>query len=321
MTVLVTGGAGFVGSHFARLAVESGRRVVVLDDFSGGTRPRLPDAVKIVEGDIADRALVTQLLRDHGITAVAHFAGKIQVGESVQKPALYFERNVIRSLALLDVIREHTPITFLFSSTAAVYGTPERTPIDEDSRLAPISPYGATKLAIEQALEAYGIAYGIRWAALRYFNAAGAHPDGTLRENHEPETHLIPLVIDAALGRRPPLTVFGDDYATADGTCIRDYVHVNDLARAHLAAIDALDAGRPVGIVNLASGRGFSVREVLDEAGRVLGTPVPHTMGPRRAGDPAILLASCSRAADVLGWRTERSDLTSILADAAGSRR
>jgi UDP-glucose-4-epimerase GalE len=318
---LVTGGVGFVGSHFARLAVEAGRRVVVLDDFSGGGRPRLPDAVRVIEGDIADRALVTGLLRDHRVTAVAHFAGKIQVGESVEKPALYYERNVVRSLALLDVIREHAPLTVLFSSTAAVYGTPEKTPIDEASRLAPISPYGATKLAIEQALEAYGVAYGIRWAALRYFNAAGAHPDGTLRENHEPETHLVPLVIDAALGRRGPLTVFGEDYPTADGTCIRDYVHVLDLARAHLAAIDALDAGRPVGIVNLASGRGFSVREVLDEAARVLGKAVPYSIGPRRVGDPAVLLASCARAAAVLGWRTERSDLTSILADAAASRR
>jgi UDP-glucose-4-epimerase GalE len=321
VTVLVTGGAGFVGSHFARLAAESGRRVVVLDDFSGGTRPRLPDAVTVVEGDIANKTLVASLLQDHKVTAVAHFAGKIQVGESVKEPALYFERNVVRSLALLDVIREHAPITFLFSSTAAVYGTPERIPIDEASRLAPINPYGATKLAIEHALEGFGIAYGIRWAALRYFHAAGAHPDGTLRENHEPETHLIPLVIDAALGRRPALTVFGEDYPTADGTCIRDYVHVQDLARAHLAAIERLDAGQPVGFVNLASGRGFSVREVLDEAGRVLGKSVPYALGPRREGDPAVLLASCSRAAEVLGWRTERSDLSSILADAAASRR
>jgi UDP-glucose-4-epimerase GalE len=321
-SILVTGGAGFVGSHFARMACEAGSHVVVLDDLSAGPPyPQLPPAIVFVRGDIADRALVARVIADHRITAVAHFAGKIQVGESVDKPALYFDRNLARSLALLETVREHGPRTFLFSSTAAVYGMPDRVPIVEDLPLQPINPYGSSKLAIEYVLSAYGHAYGLRWAALRYFNAAGAHPDGTLRESHDPETHLIPLVIDAALGRRPPLVVFGDDYATDDGTCVRDYIHVCDLARAHLAALDALDAGRAVGATNLGSGRGFSVREVLDQAARVLGTPIPHSLGPRRAGDPAVLLASHARAAELLGWRPERSELATVIDDAVRARR
>ena len=319
-SILVTGGAGFVGSHFARAAHEAGSRVVVLDDLSAGTNPALPDGIAFVSGDIADRDLVTRVIREHRITSYAHFAGKICVGESVEKPALYFERNVTRSLAFLDVVLEHAPRTFLFSSTAAVYGMPDTVPISEGARLSPINPYGSTKLAIESALAAYGDAYGLKWAALRYFNAAGAHPDGSYREDHDPETHLIPLVIDAALGRRPPLTVFGEDYATRDGTCVRDYIHVCDLAAAHLAAIDALDAGVAVGPTNLGSGHGFTVREVLDEAARVLGKPIPHTMGPRRPGDPAVLLASNERAAEVLGWRPTRSELGTVIDDAVRSR-
>ena len=317
--ILVTGGAGFVGSHFARAAVESGSRVVVLDDLSGGPMPALA-GIDFVRGDIADRAMVRATLATHRVTAVAHFAGKIQVAESVTQPALYFEHNVVRTLALLDVVREHVG-TFLFSSSAAVYGVPHQMPIAETAPLAPINPYGASKLAIEHALEAYGIAYGLHWAALRYFNAAGAHPDGTLHEAHDPETHLIPLVIDAALRRRPPLTVHGNDYSTPDGTCIRDYVHVCDLARAHLAALDALDAGTAVAATNLASGRGFSVFEGIAEAERVLGKPVPVTIGARRVGDPDRLLATGERAAEVLGWRPEYSDLTTLIEDAARARK
>jgi UDP-glucose-4-epimerase GalE len=320
-SILVTGGAGFVGSHFARAALASGSHVVVLDDLSGGPMPALPPDIVFVRGDIADRAVVRATLRTHRITAVAHFAGRIQVGESVEQPALYFDHNVVRSLALLDVVREDGPATFVLSSTAAVYGMPEVVPIRETAARAPINPYGMSKLAIEHALEAYGTAYGLRWASLRYFNAAGAHPDGTLREAHDPETHLIPLVIDAALGRRPPLTLFGDDYPTPDGTCVRDYVHVMDIARAHLDALDVLDAGRGVGATNLASGRGYTVRQVIDVAARVLGRPVPHAIGPRRAGDPAQLLASAERAFEVLGWRAERSDLETLIDDAARSRR
>jgi UDP-glucose-4-epimerase GalE len=317
-SILVTGGAGFVGSHFARAAIDAGSKVVVLDDLSAGTRPEL--RCELVRGDIADRALVSRLLREHQITAVAHFAGKIQVGESVQQPRLYFDGNLGKTLALLDAVLDHGS-TFLFSSTAAVYGMPDAVPIPETAPLLPINPYGASKRAVEDALAAYGRAYGLRWAALRYFNAAGAHPDGTLREGHEPETHLIPLVIDAALGHRPPLTVFGRDYATRDGTCVRDYVHVCDLADAHLAALDALHRGVAVGATNLGSANGFTVLEVLREAERVLGVPIPHSFGPRRDGDPAVLLASNSRAQQLLGWTPKRSDLTTVIGDAARSRR
>jgi len=317
-SILVTGGAGFVGSHFARAACDAGSRVTVLDDLSAGTMP-FRDEVTFVRGDIADRALVAKILREHGITAIAHFAGKIQVGESVKKPQLYFDGNLTKSLALLDAVLEAL-VPFLFSSTAAVYGMPDEIPILETARKEPINPYGASKLAIEHALDAYGTAHGLRWGALRYFNAAGAHPDGTLREGHDPETHLIPLVIDAALGRRPPLSIFGDDYPTPDGTCIRDYIHVLDLASAHLAALDALDAGVAVRAVNLGSGSGFSVREVIDEAARVIGTPVPFTMGPRREGDPAVLLASNGRAREVLGWTPQRSELATVIGDAVRSR-
>jgi UDP-glucose-4-epimerase GalE len=318
--ILVTGGAGFVGSHFVRAAHEAGSRVVVLDDLSAGPVPALPDGIDVVRGDIGDRALVARLVREHRVTAVAHFAGKICVGESVADPASYFDVNVVRTFALLDVVRIEGPGVFVFSSSAAVYGAPERSPIDERARCEPVNPYGATKLAVEHILAGFGQAHGLRWAALRYFNAAGAHPDGSLREAHDPETHLIPLVIDAARGRRPPLTVYGDDYATPDGTCVRDYVHVVDLARAHLAALDALDRGVAVGATNLGSARGHSVREVIDAATRVLGRPVPHAVGPRRPGDPAVLLAQCSRAAELLGWTPERSELETIIDDAARSR-
>jgi UDP-glucose-4-epimerase GalE len=319
-TILVTGGCGYVGSHFARAAQASGSKVVVLDDLSAGTMPKLSAEIEMVRGDIADRALAPRLLREHRITAVAHFAGKIAVGESVQKPRLYFDGNLVKSLALLDSVLDSEVRTFLFSSTAAVYGMPDVVPIPETAPTRPINPYGASKLAIEHALEAFGVAHGLRWAALRYFNAAGAHADGSLREAHEPETHLLPLVIDAALGRRPPLTVFGTDYPTPDGTCIRDYVHVDDLATAHLAALDALDQNVAVAATNLGSASGFSVREVLDTAARVLGKPVPHTFGTRRPGDPAVLLASNARAQELLRFRPVHSDLATIIQDAARAR-
>jgi UDP-glucose-4-epimerase GalE len=321
MTLLITGGAGFVGSHFARLAHDSGRRVVILDDLSGanGAAPR--SAIELVVGDIGDAALVTRLCRDRGVTAVAHFAGKIQVGESVTDPALYFDVNVVRTLALLGAIRAAGVASCLFSSTAAVYGDPISVPIGELAARAPVNPYGATKLAIEFALEAWCAAYGLRWCALRYFNAAGAHPDGTLAERHAPETHLIPLVLDAGLGLRPALTLYGDDYDTVDGTCVRDYVHVSDLATAHLAALVRLERGQSLGAINLGSGTGASVRQVLAAAHRVLGREVPHAIGARRAGDPPALVADPTRAGLVLGWRAERSELTTMVEDALRSRR
>ncbi len=320
-TILVTGGVGFVGSHFARMALEAGREVVVLDDRSGGISATLPASIPIVVGDIGDKALVRQLCRDHRVSAVAHFAGKIQVGESVVAPELYFDVNLVRTLALLAAIRDAGVRVCLFSSTAAVYGNPARVPISEMSPLQPVNPYGATKLAIEHALEAWCQAYGLHWCALRYFNAAGAHPDGSMRENHEPETHLIPLVLDAGSNLRPPLTIYGDDYETPDGTCIRDYIHVQDLASAHLLALSRLERGETLRAINLGTGRGYSVREILDTAREVLGKDVPHSIGPRRAGDPPRLVADASLAASALGWAPGRSTLSTIVEDALRSRR
>jgi len=318
--ILVTGGAGFVGSHFVRVAHEVGSHLVLLDDLSSGPHPQLPSDVVFVRGDIGDRALVSKLIREHRITAITHFAGKTEVGESVRNPERYFDHNLIRTHALLDVVRSDGPGVFVFSSSAAVYGNPVNVPIVETAAIAPINPYGMSKLGVEHALASYAVSSGLRWAALRYFNAAGAHPDGTLREAHEPETHLIPLAIDAALGRRSPLAIFGDDYLTPDGTCIRDYVHVCDVADAHLAAIDALDRGETVAAVNLGSGVGFSVREVIDAIPRVLGRAVPHSIVSRRPGDPATLVASNAHARAVLGWHPRRDHLAVILEDAARSR-
>jgi UDP-glucose-4-epimerase GalE len=312
-TLLITGGAGFVGSHVARLAHERGRRVVVLDDLSGGEPARLPAGIELVVGDIGDALLVRRLISAAGVSAVAHFAGKIQVGESVRDPATYFEVNLVRTLTMLGALRDEGVRGCLFSSTAAVYGDPTSVPIPETACLAPVNPYGASKLGIEHALAAWEGAYGLAWAALRYFNAAGAHRDGTMREAHQPETHLIPLVLDAGLGRRPPLTVFGRDYDTPDGTCIRDYIHVEDLATAHLAALTEVEAGRTVGAVNLGTGRGYSVAEVLASAATVLGRPVPHEVGPRRPGDPPRLVADPARAAERLGWQPRLDDLDFIV--------
>jgi len=319
-TILVTGGAGFVGSHFARAAAEAGRAVVVLDDLSGGPPAVLPPGVPLVVGDIGDGPALRRLCATHHVGAVAHFAGKIQVGESVAHPDVYFDVNLVRSLTLLEAIRDEGITACLFSSSAAVYGTPAAVPIPELARREPVSPYGATKLAFEFALEAWGTAFGLRWAALRYFNAAGAHPDGTLRESHQPETHLIPLAIDAALGVRPPLTIFGDDYDTPDGTCVRDYIHVTDLASAHLLALARLEQGQTLGAVNLGTGHGYSVREVIEATAQAVGRPVPHVIGPRRAGDPPRLVADPARATALLAWHPARSDLATIVEDAARSR-
>ena len=328
-TVLVTGAAGFVGSHFSRVAADAGLRVVALDDLSTTPRwPRLPAAIECVVGDVGDRALVAQIVADRDVGAIVHFAGRIRVDESVREPALYFEQNLSRTIALLDAATSATrQLSFILSSSAAVYGQPERSPIVELAPTRPISPYGASKLAAEIALEAYGRARGVssgqgtgvRWAALRYFNASGAHPDGTLREMHDPETHLVPLAIDAALGARPPIIVHGDDYATRDGTCERDYVHVLDLAEAHLAALSALGRGVVVGAVNLGSEKGFTVREVLAEVSAAVGRPVPHTVGPRREGDPPGLVAAVGLAGEKFGWHPRR-DLAEVVADALRSR-
>jgi UDP-glucose 4-epimerase len=297
-----------------------GHSVVVADDLSAGHRDSVPSDVPFARVDVADGVAMRELLRTHGIEAVLHFASRIEVGESVRDPRLYYGGSLGGAISLLESVLDVGVGIFIQSSSAAVFGKPAHVPIDEGHPTAPISPYGETKLAIERILAAYARAYGLRYAALRYFNAAGADPDGGLSERHSPETHLIPNVLDAALGRQPHVTVFGTDYATPDGTCVRDYVHVVDLCEAHVMALEALERGGEGGEFNLGSGRGHSVREVLEAVRRVLGRDVPVVYGARREGDPAELLASSDRAARVFGWRARRSALEEIVRDAARSR-
>ncbi len=311
MRVLVTGGAGYIGSHMTQLLLERGHDVVVIDDLSGGHRDAVLPGATFVQASVADAAAVAGAAA--GVDAVVHFAGRIQVGESVTAPRKYFHDNLVASLELLDAVIDAGVRHFVFSSTAAVYGDPENTPIPESHPLRPVNPYGETKLAFERALASYGRAYGAAWAALRYFNAAGAH--GGLRERHDPETHLIPLAIAAAKGSGPPLRVFGTDWPTPDGTCVRDYVHVRDLALAHLTVIEELRAGHEVGAVNLGTQHGSSVREVIAAVEAATGKKVPVVDGPRRAGDPAVLVASAERARSLLGWSAKAS-LQEIVASA-----
>lgn len=319
-TILVTGGAGFIGSHFVRLASDAGREVIVLDDLSGGPPAPLPKSVPLIVGDIGERHFVTHLMRERHVGAVAHFAGKIHSVESVHDPATYFDINLVRTLQLLLALRDAEVTACLFSSAAAVYGAPSSVPIAETARREPTTALGASKLSVELALEAWSTAYGLHWSALRYFNAAGAHPDGSLRENHDPETHLIPLAIDAGLGTAPPLQVFGDSYDTPDGTCIRDYIHVQDLASAHVAALARLEAGRSLGPLNLGTGRGHSVLDVIEAASIALRRQIPHSIGLRRIGDPPRLVADPAHAMETLGWRPVRSDLETIVEDALRTR-
>ena len=297
MKVVVTGGAGYIGSHMTALLLERGHEVVVVDDLSDGHRDAVSPGARFVHAKASDAAMGEACT---GADAVIHFAGKIQVGESVIEPRKYWQGNLVESLAALDAATRANVGAFVFSSTAAVYGNPDATPIVEEHPTRPINPYGETKLAFEHALAGYGRAYGVRWAALRYFNAAGTF--GGLRERHAPETHLIPLAIAAAKGAGPPLRLFGTDWPTPDGTCIRDYVHVRDLALAHLAAIDHLRAGKEGGAFNVGSGAGATVRQVLAAIERAMGKPVPAIDSPRRAGDPAVLVASVEKARRVLGW-------------------
>ena len=314
MRALVTGGAGYVGSVVVEELLAAGaQRVVVLDDMSKGHARAVVGPAILVRGDVGDRELVTALCRQHDIDVVVHMAARSLVGESVAKPAMYYEANLVRGLALLDAMVAAGVERLVFSSTAAVYGEPTTTPITEDSPTVPTNTYGETKLAFERALAWYGRAYGLRHASLRYFNAAGA----TARngEQHDPETHLIPNVLAVARGQSPAVPVFGRDYPTPDGTCVRDYVHVSDLARAHVLAIGSLD--RPGGrAYNLGCDGGFSVTEVIEAAREVTGHPIPISWEDRRAGDPAVLVASSDRIRAELGWSPQRGDLRSILADA-----
>jgi len=317
MRILVTGGAGYVGSVSVERLLEAGHTVTVLDDLSTGHATSVVDGAELVDGSFGDRDAVAGLLRSANIDAVLHCAAKSLVGESMADPASYYRHNVAGGVALLDAMRDAGVDRIVFSSTAAVYGVPEATPIEEDAPLRPINPYGETKRTFEGAMAWYGTAYGIRSVSLRYFNVAGASEVNG--ERHDPETHLIPNVLAAIEGTRP-LTVFGDDYPTPDGTPIRDYIHILDLADAHLAALEATAPGdsrtNRALVCNLGSGGGFSVREVLAAAHEVTRKPVPHTVGPRREGDPPILVASIERAAEVLGWRPRRSTLEEMIGSA-----
>ncbi|MEU5917240.1 UDP-glucose 4-epimerase GalE [Streptomyces sp. NPDC047141] len=306
---LVTGGAGYVGSVVAAHLLERGHEVVVLDDLSTGFAEAVPEGAGFIEGRVQDAARWI----DGSYDGVLHFAAFSQVGESVAKPEKYWENNVGGTMALLAAMRAAGVGRLVFSSTAATYGEPEAVPVTETAPTAPTSPYGASKLAVDHMIGGECAAHGLAAVSLRYFNVAGAY--GTLGERHAPESHLIPLVLQVALGRREAISVYGEDYPTPDGTCVRDYIHVADLAEAHLLALDAMTPGEHL-ICNLGNGNGFSVREVVETVRKVTGHPVPEVTGPRRPGDPAVLVASAEAARERLGWTPSRPDLAGVVADA-----
>lgn len=311
-SVLVVGGAGYIGSHMLKRLGQVGCEVTTLDNLSSGHR----DAVlcgDFVHGDISDRQLLDDLFRRKRFDAVMHFASFVQVGESVQHPAKYYQNNVVNTFNLLNAMQVFGVGKFIFSSTAAIFGEPIYTPIDEKHPQQPINPYGRTKLMVEQALADYDKAYGIKSVCLRYFNAAGADSDGQLGERHDPETHLIPLVLQAASGRRPHIKVFGRDYDTPDGTCVRDYIHIADLCEAHWLALQSLVGGHESQAYNLGNGNGFSVQEVIDRARQMTGREIRVVEAPRRTGDPARLVADARLAREQLGWQPQYADLSTIV--------
>ena len=313
MKVLVTGGCGYIGGTVTRLLLERGHEVTVFDNLSHSKRSAIADGAAFVDGELSDRALVESTLREGGFASVMHFAALIEAGESMQKPEIFFRNNTATTLTLLESMLATGISRFVFSSTAACYGEPESTPILEDASLEPTNPYGESKLLVEHMLRWINQIHGFRYASLRYFNVAGAVPG--YGEAHEPESHLIPLILDVALGRRPSVKIFGQDYPTADGTCIRDYIHVEDLADAHLLALDALERESRL-IYNIGNGQGFSVREVIDSVKRVTGRPIPVDEQPRRPGDPAVLVASAEKIKRELGWKPRFADLDSIVTTA-----
>lgn len=314
--VLVTGGAGYIGSHTCKALAQAGYLPISYDNLSRGFR----DAVRygpLVVGDIADRATLDAALAKHKPVAILHFAAVAYVGESMADPLLYYRNNTAGALSLIEAALAAGIDKLVFSSTCATYGVPKTLPIDEDTPQIPINPYGRSKRMVEQMLQDIGAVTPLRSVALRYFNACGTDPDGEIGENHDPETHLLPLAINAALGLGPALQVFGNDYPTPDGTCIRDYIHVTDLADAHLRALTYLEKGGATTAINLGTGSGFSIREILTAVERVLGTPVPHTISPRRPGDPPSLVALADKARDVLGWEPKHSDIETVVKTAA----
>jgi len=314
MNVLLTGGAGYIGSHVVRALAGAGHRCVVYDNLVNGHAAAVEDT-ELAVADVADGEALRIAMREHEIDAVIHLAAFIEAGESVAKPDKYFRNNTIIGLTLLDAMRDCGVGRMVFSSTAAVYGTPERVPIQEDDRLDPINPYGASKLCVEFMLRAYARAYDMGFVALRYFNVAGAHPDGDIGEAHSPETHLVPLVLQVPLGLRDDIKIFGDDYDTPDGTCIRDYIHVCDLADAHVLALGAGEAGC-VKVYNLGNGEGFSVKEVIETCREVADHPIPAEIQARRPGDPDRLVAASQRAMDELGWQPKMPYLKEIVGHA-----
>ncbi|MEN1678569.1 MAG: UDP-glucose 4-epimerase GalE [Planctomycetota bacterium] len=314
MNILVTGGAGYVGSHAVKHLLANGHEVQVLDNMVYGHKAAVPDD-RLIIGDLLDGELLRRVMKEHKIDAVMHFAAYAAVGESVSNPAKYYNNNVVGTLSLLDAMRDCGVGKIVFSSTCATYGTPQEVPIPETHPQHPISPYGFTKLVIEHALDDYRHAYDMSYAALRYFNASGAAADGTIGEDHTPETHLIPLVLQVALGQREHITIFGTDYPTPDGTCIRDYIHVDDLATAHLKSLERLEPGKAIKL-NLGTGAGASVREVIDACADITGKPIKTVEGERRPGDPPELVANPETAAAEIDWRAEHVGIRPVVESA-----
>lgn len=314
MAILVTGGAGYIGSVIVEDLVKAGEQVAVLDNLSRGHRAAVSSNACFYEGNIGDKDLVMRICDEHKITAAMHFSAYTYVGESVAKPNLYYQNNTVQTVAFLDALIESGVTNFVFSSTAATYGEPQYSPIDEEHPQSPTNPYGRSKLFIEQILKDYSLAFGLKFVALRYFNASGA--SDTCGEKHDPETHIIPLILDAATGKRPDISIFGDDYPTPDGTAIRDYIHVSDISDAHLAALRYLANGGETEFINLGNGQGYSVLEVVEAARKVTGRQIKAVIGPRRPGDPSRLIADARKARDLLGWEPKFTDIESIIESA-----
>ncbi|MGB5963095.1 MAG: UDP-glucose 4-epimerase GalE [Coleofasciculaceae cyanobacterium] len=317
-TILVTGGAGYIGSHAVLALQDAGYEVVILDNLVYGHRELVETVLKVelIEGDVGNRELLDQIFKSREIAAVMHFAAYAYVGESVSQPAKYYRNNVVGTLTLLEAMCDAGIKNFVFSSTCATYGVPEQIPVVENQRQQPINPYGMTKLMVEHILNDFDQAYGLRSVRFRYFNAAGADPQGRLGEDHHPETHILPLVLLTAMGKRESISIFGTDYDTADGTCIRDYIHVTDLAQAHVLGLEYLLKGGSTEVFNLGNGQGFSIKEVIEAARVVTGRPIAVTLADRRPGDPPVLVGSGEKARQILGWQPQYADLKTILAHA-----
>ncbi|WP_100010039.1 UDP-glucose 4-epimerase GalE [Lentibacillus sediminis] len=316
MSILVLGGAGYIGSHAVYQLIDRGERVVVIDNLNTGHPEAIHPEASFYQGDIRDRAFLQSVFSKEQIDAVVHFAAHSLVGESMEQPLSYFDNNVYGTQVLLEAMVEHGVKHIVFSSTAACYGEPETVPITEEMPTMPANTYGETKLTMEKLMKWTAEAHGIRYVSLRYFNVAGARASGEIGEDHRPESHLVPIILQAALGQRPHITIFGEDYDTPDGTCIRDYVHIEDLIEAHLLALDYLQDGGNSDIFNLGSSQGFSVKEMIETARNVTGKEIPAKIGERRAGDPSVLIASSDKAKKILGWNPERTSIATIMEDA-----